>query len=377
MAKTILFVHGTGVREKALARSLPLIQAEAGDFLPGWKIEACAWGDVLGATLNKAGASVPQYQQTGKAAVSLAARQRARWMLLADDPLIELRVAPDAKFIGAPPGPAIWKRVLALREHATVQPLLTTSDLAIAWPAFIDDIAADPQWQSVVVAVTMSEAAASPFVARALVAAFQGWLRERALPPLDAGEHDAWADALQSPLGGPPAGVVDWMLNRLTAYGRNRRGSITDITSPAVGDILRYQARGETVRKFIGERVDDTGATVLLAHSLGGVAAVDWLAWEPRDIDALITVGSQAPYFYEIDALPSRVYGSGLPDYFPKRWLNIYDENDFLGYPAAGVFKDHVTDVRVDGGSPFPEAHSAYFENRTQVWAAIAKFLEA
>jgi pimeloyl-ACP methyl ester carboxylesterase len=131
------------------------------------------------------------------------------------------------------------------------------------------------------------------------------------------------------------------------------------------------------VRKFIGERVEDTGATVLLAHSLGGVAAVDWLAWEPRGIDALITVGSQAAYFYEIDALPSRIYGSGLPDYFPKRWLNIYDENDFLGYPAAGVFKNRVTDVRVDSGSPFPEAHSAYFENRTQVWTAIATFLEA
>jgi len=376
MAKIILFIHGTGVRTKALARSLRLMYSEAAEFLPGWKIEPCAWGDPFGAALHRQGVSVPHYKMSGNAADSIAAKQRARWVLLADDPLIELRVAPREQVIGGAPGPRIWQRVLALRAHTQLAPMLAVPELAAAWAGFIDDVAADAQWQAVVNALAMSEAAASPLVARALVAAFRGWLRDHELPALEAQEREAWANALQAPLGGPPAAVVDWLLGRLTAYGRNKRGSLTDMTSPAIGDILRYQARGETLRAFIGEEVKRTGAKVLLAHSLGGIAAVDWLALEPRAIDALVTVGSQAAYFYEIDALYSRVLGSGLPAHFPQRWLNLYDENDFLSYPAAGIFKGRVEDKLVDNSEPFPEAHSAYFSNREQVWPAIADFLK-
>jgi hypothetical protein len=375
MAKTILFIHGTGVRSKALQTTVNLLRRQAAEFIPGWTIEACAWGDAFGAALNRHGAAVPSYARTGDSTDSLAARQRARWVLLADDPLIELRVAPREAVLGAPPGPRIWQRLQALPTHAQVAPLLKTPELAAAWPAFVGAIAADPQWQAVVTALSVSEAAASPLVGRALVAAFQGWLREAGAPTLDAQARDAWAAALQSPLGGPPAGIKDWLVERLTAYGRNRRGSLTDLTSPVVGDILRYQARGETLRAFIGHEVQRTGARVLLAHSLGGIAAVDWLTLEPRDMGGLITVGSQAAYFYEIDALYSRAFGSGLPPHFPERWLNIYDENDFLGYPAGGVFRGRAQDEVVDNGEAFPEAHSAYFGNRAQVWPLIADFL--
>jgi DNA-binding transcriptional regulator YbjK len=375
MAKTILFVHGTGVRKKSLARSVELIRAQAAKFLPYWKIEVCAWGDPFGAALHMDGASVPHYQRSGNATDSLAAKQKARWVLLADDPLIELRVSPGEQTIGPPPGPLIWQRTQALGNNSQVSPLLDTTDLTKAWPAFIADVVADAQWQAVVSALSMTEAAASPMMARAMVAAFQGWLREHELPTLDAHERDAWVQALQPPLGGPPGAVVDWLLGRLSAYGRTKRGSLTDLTSPVIGDILRYQARGDTLRAFIGEEVKRTGANVLLAHSLGGIAAVDWLALESRTIQALVTVGSQAAYFYEIDALYSRPFGSGLPQHFPHRWLNLYDENDFLSYPANSVFKGHVQDEIVDNGEPFPEAHSAYFANRHQVWPHIADFL--
>jgi hypothetical protein len=119
---------------------------------------------------------------------------------------------------------------------------------------------------------------------------------------------------------------------------------------------------------------------VILAHSLGGIACVDWLASKeyaedgPK-IDRLITVGSQAPYFYEIDALVSLPYGAGLPDGLPKKWLNIYDRSDFLSYLAAPVFPGHARDVEVDNGQPFPDSHSAYWHNHRQVWKAVAEFL--
>ena len=380
MASTLLFVHGTGVRGPALARTVELLRSKAAEFLPGWKIEACAWGDPFGAALNRHGASVPSYARTGDASASVAAQTRARWVLLADDPLIELRLAPSESVMGAPPGPDIWDRLLALADAATLpaelQAVLNDGGLALHWPEFIQSLATDLEWQTVVKGLVLSEAGASPLMARAVASALGAWLRERNLPGLDSSRRDALVDALVPPLGGPPAGLLDWMLHRLTAYGRHRRGSLTDLTSPAVGDILRYQARGDTLRDFIGIEARRTGAQALLAHSLGGIAAVDWLAMAPRGIDTLVTVGSQAAYFYEIDALASRAIGSGLPPHFPKRWLNIHDENDLLSYPAGGVFKGQVEDWPVDNGEPFPEAHSAYFHNRAQVWPRMADFLE-
>jgi hypothetical protein len=377
MAAPILFIHGTGVRGAGLAATLKTINAHVAELMPGWRIEPCKWGEPFGAALHKHGASVPSYARSGDPGASLEARRRSLWVLLADDPLIELRVAPDEAYFGAPPGPDIWARVTALAQHAQVLAQLAEPALAAAWQAHAAEIAADAEWQAVVSALTMNEAAASPLVARALVASFQARLRAGMEPaPLNPAGRDALADTLLAPLGGPPAGVKEWLQDRLTAYTRRRRGSLTDLTSPAIGDILRYQARGETVRKFIGAEVKRTGARVLLAHSLGGIAAVDWLAEAPRDIDVLITVGSQAAYFYEIDALSSRVIGSGLPPFFPQRWLNIYDENDMLGYPAGGVFKGAVKDLPVDNGEPFPDSHSAYFDNRQQVWPAIADYLK-
>ena len=150
--------------------------------------------------------------------------------------------------------------------------------------------------------------------------------------------------------------------------------------SPAAGDIMRYQARGSGIRCYIRRVVADAVAgdsdrsVTLLAHSLGGIACVDALIEEPIPcVDRLVTVGSQAPFFYEIDALASLSYGEPLPDHFPA-WLNIYDDRDFLSYIGEGLFPGRVMDQRVDNGQPFPQAHSAYWRNDA-VWQHIGGFL--
>jgi hypothetical protein len=376
MKPTILFVHGTGVRKAGLAATMRLLQAQAAEYLPDWRIAPCAWGDAFGAALNRKGLSVPDPGLSGDAGDALAAQRRARWTLLADDPLIELRVAPDEAYLGTRPGEAMWQRIVGLAARPEPLAALAAASVPVeAWQAMLAELCGDPQWQAVVQALSLSESAASPLAARAVVAALQAWLREQGAPGLGIGGRDALTDALISPLGGPPAGLGDWLLGRMTAYLRQHRGRIADLTTPAAGDILRYQARGETLRRYIGTEVEKTGATVLLAHSLGGIAVVDWLAEAARPVHTLITVGSQAAYFYEIDALPSRPLGSGLPKHFPKRWLNIHDDSDALSYPAGAIFKGRVKDERVDNGEPFPESHSAYFRNTRQVWPAIGDFL--
>jgi hypothetical protein len=108
-----------------------------------------------------------------------------------------------------------------------------------------------------------------------------------------------------------------------------------------------------------------------LAHSLGGIACVDLLVKKRLEgVVKLITVGSQAPLLYELNALWSLAHGAPLPDSFPD-WLNFYDKHDFLSYIGAGLFPGRTTDVLVDNGQPFPEAHSAYWSN-PDVWKAIA-----
>jgi pimeloyl-ACP methyl ester carboxylesterase len=146
---------------------------------------------------------------------------------------------------------------------------------------------------------------------------------------------------------------------------------------PAVGDVLLYQSRGESIRRRIRESMPEKGPVVLLGHSLGGVACVDLLVQaELPQVELLITVGSQAPFFYEMDALPSLQFGHPLPHHFP-RWLNVYDPRDFLSYVASPVFTASargISDVRVDNRQPFARAHSAYWAN-PQTWDAIAPAL--
>jgi pimeloyl-ACP methyl ester carboxylesterase len=143
-----------------------------------------------------------------------------------------------------------------------------------------------------------------------------------------------------------------------------RRGAITDATHPMAGDVLLYLSRGEQIREFIRACCRDaTPPVVLLAHSLGGIACLDLLA--THDIPGvvqLVTVGSQAPFLYELNALPSLPYGRPLRPDMPA-WTNFYDPRDLLAYVGEKVFPGRVTDVPVSSGNPFPFAHSDYFGN--------------
>ena len=110
---------------------------------------------------------------------------------------------------------------------------------------------------------------------------------------------------------------------------------------------------------------------LLLGHSLGGIACVDLLVREELpQVKLLVTVGSQAPFLHEINALPSLAYDQAMSEHFPP-WLNIYDLRDFLSYVGGTVFPGRVQDVLVDSKQPFPESHSAYWSNPA-TWKAIS-----
>jgi len=374
--ETILFVHGTGVRTTAFETTLALITRKAQKHLRGYRIVGCNWGEVFGAKLNDGGRSIPDYTDAGATSASIKSSKLALWSLLAEDPLLEVRITEVAEHL-IPQGFEIWGRVMALDEADEATELLRAWDLGDPWLSFIKSLKSNIKWKLTVTALRGSLLTYADVMARAVTAAFFAWLQSSGSPGLTGKQREQLESVLVVPLGGEGLGIGSWFLGKLTDYAVQRRGSLSDASGPAVGDILRYQARGDTLRNFIGEQAMKANASVILAHSLGGVAAVDWLAMGARGIRALVTVGSQAPYFYEIDALTSLPFSRELPDCFPKKWLNFFDPRDLLSYRAQEIFRGRAMDVRVDNGQPFPESHSAYWHNDTEVWPEIGRVIDS
>jgi pimeloyl-ACP methyl ester carboxylesterase len=180
-----------------------------------------------------------------------------------------------------------------------------------------------------------------------------------------------WSDALRASI----APVVSTGARLATWRMRSRRGAVTDAVSPVSGDILVYLANGDPIRRFIRETIESAAPPVhVLAHSLGGIACVDLCVLDPpRGIETLVTVGSQAPYLYELGALPSLRPPAQLPRNFPT-WINVHDPNDMLSYVGSSVFPGQVHDIEVRSRMPFPYSHSAYWKSPV-LWAALAKRL--
>src|SRR3979411_2497545 len=108
---TIIFVHGTGVRESSYSQTFGKISQRVTE-LKNSRLYPCYWGGEFGVTLHQGGASIPDFDQTkGMIDPPEEDCQRALWSLLYQDPLYELRLltcrpAPD--FVpGTQPGEGI------------------------------------------------------------------------------------------------------------------------------------------------------------------------------------------------------------------------------------------------------------------------------
>lgn len=384
MSRAVLFVHGTGVRGESYARSFALVkQALPGDV----RLSGCFWGQVHGARLAADGVSVPDYGRTGGDAQT-AEEELALWAVLYTDPWYELRLLRTVSDAAADWRPGVESPAVQLREQ--VERFRPSSELRAELEGAGLLEAFDGALAALLAAPEFDEAAATALgddpidhrqaVARAVMAyvlvttgiEIDGETRDAILVRF-IDELRGYGRGIGERLARPFKGIASHTATQLV--GR-RRGSITDAAAPAAGDILRYQARGEGIRSAIRQAIRDTRAdqVALLAHSLGGIACVDLLvASKIPEVDRLVTVGSQAPFLYEIGALASLEPPEPLPSHFPL-WLNIYDPRDFLAYVGQLIFPGRVTDVAVDNRQPFPQTHSAYWGNRA-VWTAVREFL--
>lgn len=217
-----------------------------------------------------------------------------------------------------------------------------------------------------------------------------------ALPLHTAGEHDIRDGDV---FGGPEVRGVDVVgfvkrrigeLDRVVgavlgaAGGRvnsHLRTSMLPAITQYIGDVLVYQRHRERIHDRVRQVVADVDPRLgrsperpvdVLAHSLGGVIAVDMATGtDPLWIRTLVTFGSQSPFFHVCDPRGGALapFEGGSLVRLPRSiggWINLWEPLDALAFIAARVFELH------DGSAPDDRAvrhlassglwsHSAYW----------------
>jgi hypothetical protein len=388
----ILFVHGTGVRQPSYDETCVTLELQLSKFLPSSQLHRCYWGETQGCRLRAGGASIPEFN-TARAVGDVTPNDAAiaAWQLLYTEPDSEIdafiaQPGPVRKYSPTAVPPMEDLTALLNRETEQTRTLERGLGFEDVWNKAKGELLA---FFSASVAANRSipelDEKFRASLARALVAHASILASSAGRKDWPTGQQrDTLVGALEEAWGGQERGVLGaaagWIGNRVkrmalrigTDKVARKRGAISEAAYPAAGDILLYQARGGGIRDFIEDAIRNAPKPLaVLAHSLGGIACVDLLVEKQIEgVAKLITVGSQAPLLYELNALCSLPHAEKLPTSFPD-WLNIYDKHDFLSYVGAGLFPGRTTDVLVDNGQPFPVAHSAYWSN-PDVWKAIA-----
>ena len=192
----------------------------------------------------------------------------------------------------------------------------------------------------------------------------------------------AVSDAVKD-LGQSAAGAVINPIVRAARPGTNKKAILF------VGDIFAYLAdrgepgagEGEIVKVVAGDFAkaaafpSPTDPLIIVGHSMGGIIAYDILTHFRPDLvcDLFVTVGSQVGVFAELGllkAVPIDRTAFPIPDpsrpkaKVPaniKRWINVFDPADVLGFKADVVF-DRVEDYAFSSGVSSLTAHGMYFE---------------
>lgn len=408
---SILFVHGTGVRQDGYEKTFNTLQErlKKQPDLQDLTLERCLWGPVHGARLLERGGSMPGYS----GALSIESEEEIlKWWLLYQNPYVELESLNEKGDRQLPPRVrADWKTKLNLIEDhhlsAALEQLLRENGLDLTWKASLKTVTDSEIWRETLPQEGMDAERFFPDFCQCTAEAV---MAETALAALDAGIpvptgeiRDRIVRQFVSDLGATVRGPADWFaalgkgLKRLSLlvyaggdYAVSKvvtkpvlRNFVTNRSLEAIGDILFYQANSERIGRFIEERINELEAPVfLLAHSLGGIACVDLLVRKDlrQRVAGLITAGSQSPLFYEMGCLvslprTSETPAPRLPEHFPP-WLNFYDPNDYLSYAAKTVFHSdsRISDCEITSRQPRLMAHGAYWTEK-MLWRSLAEFV--
>lgn len=129
---SIVFVHGTGGRQKAYAETFEQMEQALHSHKIDAKLIPCLWGDPLGAKLNAGGVSIPDDREVQGGQTLTADEESIRfWESFYKDPFYEIRLLglrplQDEAFIPGtiPPAQKLEARVKALSESDELQATL-------------------------------------------------------------------------------------------------------------------------------------------------------------------------------------------------------------------------------------------------------------
>jgi hypothetical protein len=398
MSDTLLFIHGTGVRQEGYLQTMAnLAKGMAKAKLGHVRIDGVPWGHSHGTQFTSADIDAVLPPTKTRAVYDVGDWEAAIWADLLDDPLLELRLAAIRRPPAAPVADGV---VLPGVDAGSAVDLDSCFDrlgqtLANPLPGQVtaESIREAANWvrrqptlaAAAAVSTNADQSDLIFLIARSLVAfALSKSRGEPGAGPSAlyvAADRKMLVEAVESALNPDTRGIKDWLFGKIkdlaeakaTSIGKGRRDGLMNGISPGLGDILLYQRRGDDILAEIEDKIvklsTDGGNLVVLGHSLGGIMLVDLLS-RPRAagklrVSRLITAGSQAPMLFKCDALGTMRPNAQLPEGMPfTPWLNIFDRNDFLSFCGKRVFPNasaDIEDFEVECGVPFPEAHSAYF----------------
>ncbi|MFH9397566.1 hypothetical protein [Streptomyces sp. NPDC017556] len=152
-------------------------------------------------------------------------------------------------------------------------------------------------------------------------------------------------------------------------------------TTRFLGDVLVYQRHREQIHARVREQIAAVDPELgrhpdrpvrLVAHSLGGVIAVDMAtAQVPLWTSSLLTFGSQAAYFHLCDPRGGQLspYTGHEPVTLPNslaRWTNLWQPLDVLAFAASRVFR--LSDGTSPVDLPLPHSVTAGLWTHSVYW---------
>lgn len=400
----ILFVHGTGVRQESHDKTLASIRKH---LVPhGFEVVGCPWGAKYGVRKDLLQVMLPP--NSTRALEGQSEGLSDLWSMLLEDPFFELRIAEVALRNPEPPASDlknqtaytlgnIGQRSVGQNLNTAMQSLqgqLGIENTIIQaykldpslWASAARRAREEPVVQEVLKLVTPQDASAvAHMVARCMLACYLQSLpsETRSDCPLCVPESakQATEDLALVLLPAASRGMREWLqkkaLELATQLMRSKRKQLMDFSTLFIGDVFTNIHHKQSIREMIHDAIEESPENlVIIAHSLGAMIVFDLcLEKQYPHLKLLVTVGAQVPYFYAMEALDhlrpdydkGAPPGSAQPPASFVQWLNVYNPNDFLSFPATGVFKwpgileDQVCDRQV----PFPMSHGDYFENPT------------
>jgi len=209
----------------------------------------------------------------------------------------------------------------------------------------------------------------SPAFATLAAARFGDALDDRSIRLYHTSAHWApLADRLES----------DFM-SRVVAKGSAGR-PLQHLVAMTLADALVYQSNG-ALREQIQALLDREIArlrgrhVVVFAHSLGCLIFTDYLRARPNLKNvSLVTMGLNLELFFLGERVPR------VPQLENTGWVNLYDRDDLLGWPATDPNLKKVLNYEVSVGSWWQRwivrgaAHIGYWDDR-KLWSKTMPFV--